>query len=374
MLLALSVITFLFFDNVLHSVSIDEWAENNKHMKLLENLPRLKKITGGKDTITVSELIRLAIKSFEWHIASRLLFHGLYKITDSIKDIITYITAAVNFISNIVKVNDGQNKHVTPFQFDLSLAVGKPTGMEEGEEDYIDYIGDIQEKLDKNGLTSFSMKSTDKNEFTFKDFKKLMDQLSKSQQDQLKIDTVYPFRKRFISMVDRRKSKNAPNVNDIVYLYEPPKGIYTRDIPNDAVSEWGLAACKTCLLPPMKYNENDAIGRNTYNVESDDEKQKKEPDPSKDTNIHALHHVKCQLLTFSFQVKTRAEIKCYLYWNGQRIRMVPNEIQYVFPAIFNMDHAQNKQYLKSQKFKDQVVNMDEKLIDKQFQLFMREFN
>ena len=36
-------------------------------------------------------------------------------------------------------------------------------------------------------------------------------------------------------------------------------GIYTRNIPDNAASEWYISACRTCILPPMQYDEKQAI-------------------------------------------------------------------------------------------------------------------
>ena len=45
-----------------------------------------------------------------------------------------------------------------------------------------------------------------------------------------------------------------------MYLYEPPKGVFARDIPNDELPEWYISASRTCLLPSVEYNEDKAIG------------------------------------------------------------------------------------------------------------------
>eukprot|EP01083_Nonionella_stella_P187987 691912_1 len=43
----------------------------------------------------------------------------------------------------------------------------------------------------------------------------------------------------------------------------------------------------------------------------------------KSANIGASFHAKGGLITFSYFVKSKDVIKCYLYWNGQVIRFMP---------------------------------------------------
>eukprot|EP01083_Nonionella_stella_P258500 883503_1 len=61
----------------------------------------------------------------------------------------------------------------------------------------------------------------------------------------------YPFRKRFISFIDRRESSNEKN--DTIIMYEPPDN--ARNIPNPCVPEWYLSSSRTCILPNINYNK-----------------------------------------------------------------------------------------------------------------------
>ena len=47
------------------------------------------------------------------------------------------------------------------------------------------------------------------------------------------------------------RSEQQETKSAIMYLYEPPSNC--RDIPKSPVSEWGLSASCTCLLPHSEY-------------------------------------------------------------------------------------------------------------------------
>ena len=52
-----------------------------------------------------------------------------------------------------------------------------------------------------------------------------------------------------------------------------------------------------------------------------------------------------KFLTFSFQVEATNEIKCYLYFNGQRTRFFPQDIIQILPYLF-VNSAQNEIFKK----------------------------
>ena len=77
----------------------------------------------------------------------------------------------------------------------------------------------------------------------------------------------------------------------------------------------------TCLLPPMKYDEQEAIDVvNRLRTTDIGMGRTTEIYPERDTCIYTRFHSKGWLITFPFQVKTEDEIKCYLFWNGPDIR------------------------------------------------------
>ena len=366
------------------------------------------------------------------------------KIDHSIQNILEYVNAGINFISNLIfdpkhfadklisgyvrmyhipsdimsiikdvyvsmictKCKQIQNEckgcgiinERDPFQFDLSFALGRlidncqhEESEEEGEqddddssdefeeeqeddydsdeeedypskeEDFKDYIGNIQAKLDNNKLNNTNIKRDKDSAFCASEFQSLLNKLI-MQQNVDENASKYVSRKRFISMIDKRNG----NDNDVIYMYNPPESIYTSDIPDPQPSLWGLSSICTCLLPPMDYDEDIAIGKTPWN------EQNKE-DITRHINIHGAPYAKSGVLTFSFQIKSNEEIKCYIWWNGQNMtymRFIPNQIENVFSHIFNMDHDNNKEYLESKDFEDKLENIDTKLCDRKFDAFL----
>ena len=50
------------------------------------------------------------------------------------------------------------------------------------------------------------------------------------------------------------------------------------------------------------------------------------------------------LVTFSYHVREKDDIKCYLLWNGQNHRFYPQDILDVFPEIFKMDEKESEEF------------------------------
>ena len=149
-------------------------------------------------------------------------------------------------------------------------------------------------------------------------------------------------------------------------MYEPPANC--RDIPSDAVPEWSLNASRTCLLPDTDYGNGSAADM-------------KKGQPT-NANIHSCFHCKGSLLTLSFMVQEADAIKCYLYWNGQMTRFIPEGAKTVLSAIFNTKRTKtseigdlNQRFLKgeqrdSEKTLDEMINfMKKKIKDSQFKSF-----
>lgn len=172
-------------------------------------------------------------------------------------------------------------------------------------------------------------------------------------------------------MIDRRKSKSNDDIKTDIYLYEPPNSIYSRNIPNNAASEWGIAASRTCILPSMEYDEKRAINITSTNHLNKDNEKLKNIKYDQETNIHAAFHAKGGLLTFSFQCKSADKIKCYMFYAGQVIRLFVEEIEDIFPHIFKMDRADNQSYFNGDDFKLKFGNIKNKLCDKQFDIFYK---
>ena len=75
-------------------------------------------------------------------------------------------------------------------------------------------------------------------------------------------------------------------------------------------------------------------------------------------------------MTFSYHVRKKDDIKCYLLWNGQNHRFYPQDILDVFPEIFKMDEKEREtfQNKKVDKIKEVIARM-RPLRDEQFERF-----
>jgi len=168
--------------------------------------------------------------------------------------------------------------------------------------------------------------------------------------------TDYLHKKRLIVFIDRRKAK-IDDEKSTVYMYEPPENC--RIVPDNAVPEWYISSSRTCILPDVEYG---------------DDSDKKAKSRSRNSNIGANSHCQGSLLTFCFHVKMMDVIKCYLYWNGQVIRFMPQDIKTVFPTMFNMKYGGNQDYIdKNQDLDKMIEEMQKKLVDKEFAAFQESY-
>ena len=224
---------------------------------------------------------------------------------------------------------------------------------------YMDYIGDIEAKLKGNKLPMTKNKIPKK----ARDFKLLFDNLQKESEE--KDSKNYLQNKRFVAFADRRKNKDE---NADFYLYEPPKG-NSRDIPSDAVPEWGISSSRTCLIPSSEYDEADAIGKpNMGNVSNN-----KKKNDSNDKTIGAAFAAAGSLLILSFHIRSADLIKVYLYFNGQIVRFLPKDLKALFNGLYNMDYKGNKDYIEKGKIDDKITKMSAKIVDKQFDAWQQEY-
>ena len=158
----------------------------------------------------------------------------------------------------------------------------------------------------------------------------------------------------------------------------------------------GVIAARTCLLPPMKYDEDKAIGKPRKNCKTsakriqahqiinkvvsdshfDDSKysltsKKDSKDVAAHKNIDVGFDCNGGLLTISFHIRSADKMKAYLYFNGQMIRFLPREtIQRVLPKLFNMEYyyGSNTTYMEqcSSRWKKLIDVMEDKFVDKEF--------
>eukprot|EP01083_Nonionella_stella_P254455 874339_1 len=96
---------------------------------------------------------------------------------------------------------------------------------------------------------------------------------------------------------------------DMIYMYE---ATHSNVVPNDEVPESYIDASLCSVLPvdPGEPDEGDIGAKNGCNGYT---------------------------LTLSFHAKEEKEIKCYLFWSGQMIRFMPEDMKTLLPSIFNME-------------------------------------
>lgn len=155
-----------------------------------------------------------------------MLFTPMTTFNNSLEHTVQYMSGATAFIQNLIRTNN-----ICPFQFDVVIAMGKPEkvdedpientdddpdadddneeqkGDDDGTNEFYDFIGDIEGKLEKNKLKRTSSVSTPG---TGGGSTRIFDLLFKQFVDENKLQNVddqnsYLRHKRLIAMVDRRK-------------------------------------------------------------------------------------------------------------------------------------------------------------------------
>merc|ERR1712130_381260 len=147
----------------------------------------------------------------------------------------------------------------------------------------------------------------------------------------------FPHNSRVISSIDRRDKIKK----DTIFMYVPPK---------------------TCLLPNMEYGD----GKEAEKVKLEKVKKEDTMKKLKNANIGSYSHCKGGLLTFSFIVKSEDTIKCYLYWNGQMTRFMPENIKFIFSNIFNMELKENQEFIKNEKKINKIIKKINKVLKNKF--------
>ena len=92
--------------------------------------------------------------------------------------------------------------------------------------------------------------------------------------------------------------------------------------------------------------------------EKTDRNQKSEQQPDKYKDIGAHDSCKSSLMTLSFHVKTEEVIRLYLYFNGQSMRFMPEDIKDVLPRLFNLEYADNPGWLTRKDPDGDILEVD----------------
>jgi len=370
--------------------------QQNTHFQKLGALKVKVPTESGTNSTTYGDVAKSCMHSFSHRCCSKLMFENVQVlIDDSIQHVVNYIAAAISFISNSVRAGAGKQQTV-PFGLDVAIAVGQPRQSEkdqkEAEDDeddddddddeepqggedspagpYKDWVQEIEDKLKGNKLAYLKTvaKQTDENrrmfENIFKDFI-LKNDLSGADKERQH----YLANKRLVAFVDRRRSKKKDaNVDDEIFMYEPPNDEYTQKVPqrDELVNEWFFSASRTCLLPNVEYNAKVVVGNDPGQVT----KSKTGPGG----NIGASDHCNGGVITFSFHVFSEDKMKLYLYFQGQMIRFLPRDIKLLLPRLF-VPNEDNEKYIadKTGDLDKVIKELEGKLLDTQFAAWLKAY-
>eukprot|EP01084_Bolivina_argentea_P270384 459746_1 len=361
------------------SFNVAKWINSNAHFYELNQINH-KVLNESTPYALATQAVNFFVKRLcrELHMKQRHL------INDSVEAAIRYIESVTIFISDLFK-ECNKKTTVCPFQIDLCLAPGEPLDLkhsineskfnddtdDDSDEDddyfdqFVDCIGNIEAKLIHNHLLYKKNELLIETNFQQKIFTILFNQLYSEyivDYDKTKDNECHVlYQKRIIGFVDRRKSSDQHDSTDTVYLYQPPTNCF--QIPTNACGLWYLSASRMCLLPNMDYgNGAKELEPNSLLIET--------LNTLKNANVTSAFHCKGGLLTISFHVKSKDEVKMYMYFDGQMIRIMPKDIPTIFPILFNMEYGNNEKFMQNKKEMDSIVQNISKVIkDVYFQAF-----
>eukprot|EP01084_Bolivina_argentea_P054990 100835_1 len=297
------------------SLTLKQWLSENKFIKELQYKDKAMK-----------NKIMTAMSAYSYRIIPRLQFVSPYKIKDSIEEIVHFITSAACVFQS--RAND--SSMVVPFCIDIMFAVREVmsdfddfTLYDDEKDDY--QIGNIQQKL-RSHKCAFVSQTVSNNFYKCLQSGFVENLFTKFEQKNGKILR----RKRHGIFVDRRKSKNKDHKNEVTF-FEQLASCGT--IPNDHINEWHMDAVIQCLIPGSRRTNKQ------YN-----------------SNITARDGVCGQVITFSFNVEQSNEIKCYIIWNGQTMRVTGNVLAAVSSRLFVKSEYEDLSKVKSYfKIFDSIV-------------------
>eukprot|EP01083_Nonionella_stella_P152194 487483_1 len=342
--------------------STDQWAAQHPHFIQLRNITN----TIGNRSVGYKELATCAVNSFGKRVCPPFVLKPMSKIDDDLETIVNYIVDAINWVWSLTTRANRDTETICPFQVDFCFVEGRPIesevkeewnpkaneeddepdgedNTEEDEKGFVDVVGDIKERLDASELRYYKgerhhVDDPKQSRITdiYKEFVKKYDLEGSG-------NTAYLHKKRLITMIDRRESKKDVNKPDDIWMFEPPENC--QNIANDTVPEWYINSSVTCLGP--KSNTRESFG--------------------------ATSHCRRSTLTLSFHVKEERFVKCYLYWFGQMIRFMPEDIKTVLPDLFN-PKRQSKRNKEEEKYLNELIKeLKGKLVDEEFDAFVASY-
>ena len=202
----------------------------------------------------------------------------------------------------------------------------------EKDDKFIDIVGNIKKKLDKNKLKYVRK---DLNPLTADDFtymhtsRVLLWKMYREFEEIYDIKdggdgpNMYLHRKRMMVLVDRRHLKRyavEDVVTDHIWMYEAPENC--RYIPAEPVPEWHISASKTCLLPNMNYGKGiDAERGNQIEKQNENDKDrvnKKHEEEARDPNVTSASNCMSRDLLYLLYIR-KIKIINYVHSSGINI-------------------------------------------------------
>ena len=325
-------------------------------------------------TLNAHAVVRSAMTLFDRRMCSKLKFRNIVRIHDSLEIVVRYLDALSTFIGGTDHVGGLVNwRHgACPFQFECCFVFDRCHGnsiRDDEKDDVKDHIGEIEPRLQGNGLRykkktltpDYEIEDQLQTEYmSFLDFRKPFNEIVRPE-----ADIHYTHHKRFGIVVDRRQNKGRSPVRekrndwrvqeDQLWLFEYP--LSCSRIPQKALPEWYFDSSKVCLLPGT----------------------------GKAETVRSTSHCDGSLLTLSIHALENDVVKCYLYWNGQKIRFVPRDIRSILPTIFNMKWnagqeleedgtSQNEACLREEAVEHGPRSVDDIIHDMEQRLADRHFN
>eukprot|EP01083_Nonionella_stella_P165145 548708_1 len=320
-----------------------QWAAQHPHFNQLININTL-----CVPPVTYKELATEAVVAFR-RVCPSLSLQSMFRIDDELDCIVRYIVDAINWVWSLVTTPRQTDESICPFQMDLCIAVGTPVSVEVSEtvgsprdrdEDekgndaddddpkrWYNAVDDIKKNLDASNL-KYYYKTKPQN--TFAD-------IYHGFASKHTLKGSYLHRKRLITMIDRRKC-----VPDDIWMYEAPDGRY---IPKDAVGEWYIDSSFNWLGPSTET----------------------------EGSFGAKSHCKAKTLTLSFHAKAQNVIKCYLFWNGEMMRFMADDIKTVLPCLFNPQRQTNRNEEEEKALDALIKDLEGKLVDEEFDEFVASY-
>eukprot|EP01084_Bolivina_argentea_P024419 45498_1 len=304
-------------------ISVHKWASDNKFVQKLKNkYPQ------------IADNLQATIANYSKRIMKMLQFAPPIRIKDSLSEIIEYVAAVPMTITTMMNFMIDVN--IAPFQLDLHIAVRAVTkhdtdvASSDDDKDEKDCIGDVHHHLTDFGVPYFNQKRIIKmqsarpivrnfmdvwlkfkeelktfnyNEHTSNDDEQNSDK-DKTQNERKTEQEwkTHPQNTRFGIFVDRR---NKDEKDQITFFQHPSQ---FNKIANNDVDEYGFELLQNCLIPRGTKENPNHITSNT--------------------------NLRGELLTFMFNIKTRNEIRCYVIWNGQTMRINGENITNVLSCLF----------------------------------------